>query len=120
MGIERNREMSALGTRLLKLEIDGDEVTAQISKSAITSGKKDSDFISFAEAAAGGGRIYKLNFIAVQDPEAGSLWDQVWANAGSTVAGTLMPYGNAAPSATQPHYTFNAVISEPDGDLLGG
>lgn len=109
-----------MGTRLLTIEVDGTDYTAEVSKAVITSAEADSDFVTFADAAAGGAREYRLNFIGVQDAVADSLWDQVWTNAGSTVTCTLAPYGNATPSATQPHYTFDAVITEPDGDFLGG
>ena len=112
--------MAALGTRLLKLSIGGTDYTAQVSKAVITSGDADSDFTSFADAAAGGAREYRLEFTGVQDTATASLWDKVWTSAGTTVAGILMPSGNAAASATQPHYTFNAVITEPDGDFIGG
>lgn len=112
--------MSGIGTRLLKIEIGGTEYTAQVSKAVLTSGPSDSDFVTFADAAAGGARDYKLNFIAVQDAAAGTLWTEVFTNAGDTVACTLMPYGNATPSAGEPHFEFDAVISEPDGDFIGG
>lgn len=109
-----------LGTRLLKLEIDGNPVTAQVSKSVITSAESDSDFVTFADAAAGGARQYTLEFTAVQDTTTDTIWDQIWSAAGTTVTGTLMPYGNAVASPTEPHYDFSAVITEPDGDFLGG
>lgn len=112
--------MAALGTRLLKIEVDGTDYTAQVSKAVITSGESDSDFITFADAAAGGGREYRLEFTAVQDAATGTLWDEVFTNAGDTVPFTLMPYGNAVPSATEPHFEGNATITEPDGDFIGG
>lgn len=111
--------MGQLGTRKLKIEIDGTEHTAEVSKAVVTSGESDSDFLTFAGAAAGG-RAYKLNIVGVQDAANGSLWREVWDNAGDEVPVTLMPYGNAVPSATEPHYTATATISEPDGDFLGG
>lgn len=112
--------MAALGTRLLTIEIGGSEFTAQVSKAVIVSGESDSDFVSFEDAASGGAREYRLEFTAVQDMETGSLWDEVWTSAGSSVACVLAPYGNAAASTTQPHYTFNATVTEPDGDFIGG
>lgn len=112
--------MAGLGTRLLKLEIGTSEVTAQVSRAVITSGESDSDFVSFADAAAGGARQYNLEFTAVQDTETGTIWDQIWSSAGSEVSCTLMPHGNDEPSTSQPHYTFTAVVTEPDGDFLGG
>lgn len=112
--------MAAIGTRLLKMEIDGVEYSAQVSVGKITSGESDSDFVTFADAAAGGAREYRLEFTAVQDAATGSLWREVFDNAGDTIPFTLMPYGNATPSVAEPHFEGNAVISEPDGDFLGG
>lgn len=112
--------MAGVGTRLLKLEIDGEEVSAQVSRAVITTGEADSDFVTFAQAAAGGARQYNLEMTAVQDPVTDTVWDKVWTAAGTTVPCTLMLYGNATPSVGQPHYEFEAVIAEPDGDFIGG
>lgn len=112
--------MAALGTRSLVLTIGGTDYTAQVSKAVITSGEADSDFTTFSAAAAGGSREYRLEFTAVQDLATSTLWDKVWTAAGTSVAFILKPYGNATASATQPHYTGNATITEPDGDFIGG
>lgn len=112
--------MTALGTRKLVLNIDSNDVTAQVSNARFTSAAADSDFVSFADAAAGGARAYKLEGTTVQDTAADTVWDQIWSNAGADVAGVLQPYGSAAAAPSTPHYTFNATIEEPDGDLLGG
>lgn len=112
--------MAALGTRSLVVTIGSTDYTAQVSNCRIVSGAADSDFVSFANAAAGGSRVYRLAFTAVQDPATGTLWDQMWANAGSTVAVIVKPAGGTTASPTQPHFTGNVVITEPDGDLLGG
>jgi hypothetical protein len=113
--------MVALGTRLLTLDIDGTPFTAQVSNVRITSSAADSDFVSFADAANGGGRLYKLAMTAVQDPATGTLWDLVWTSVGDTVPFTLMPAGGSVtPTEAQPHFVGNAVVAEPDGDLLGG
>lgn len=112
--------MTALGTRLLTLTIGGDDYTAEISNCRITAGDSGADFVSFADAAAGGAREYNLAFTAVQDPAADTIWDLVWTQAGSTVAAVIAPAGGATPSPTQPHFTGNVVIAEPDGDILGG
>lgn len=111
--------MAGIGTRKLKIEIDGTEHTAEVSKAVVTSGESDSDFLTFAGAASGG-RAYKLNIVAVQDAASGSLWREVWDNAGTEVPVTSMPYGNAVPTAAEPHFTMNATIQEPDGDFIGG
>lgn len=113
--------MAALGTRLLKIKIGAVEFTADVSKCEITSAAADSDFTSFADAAAGGAREYALEFTARQDLTTGTLWRNVWANAGSTVAVKVAPYGNtAAATVAEPHFSGNVTITEPDGTLIGG
>lgn len=112
--------MAAIGTRLLKISVDGTDYTAQVSAARVTSGESDTDFVTFADAASGGAREYRLEFTTVQDAEVGTLWDEVFSNAGDTVPIVIMPYGNVTASPQQPHFTASAVISEPDGDLIGG
>lgn len=112
--------MAGVGTRLLTLEVDGDSATDQVSVAKITTGAADSDFVTFAQAAAGGSRQYNLEVTAVQDMVAGTLWDLIWSAPGSEVAFRIAPYGNLVASPTQPHYTGTAVVAEPDGDFIGG
>lgn len=112
--------MAGIGTRLLTITIDSIDYTAAVSKCVITSNDAGSDFTTFADAAAGGAREYRLEFTAVQDSVTDSLWDQVWSHAGESLACELAPYGNATPSVSEPHYTFNATVTEPDGNFIGG
>lgn len=92
--------MTALGTRSLTLTIGGDDYTAEVSNCRLTAGEADGGFLSFAAAAAGGSREYKLAFTAVQDPAADTIWDLVWSQAGSTVAAIIKPAGGMTPSAS--------------------
>lgn len=112
--------MAAIGTRKLTLTIDGDEVAPEVSVAAVRSAETDSDFVTFADAAAGGGRTYVLGLTIAQDAAAGSLWSQIWDNAGTEVPVLVRPYGNAVATAAEPHFSGDVVISEPDGDLIGG
>ncbi len=111
--------MAFAGTRLLKIKIGAAEYNATISSAKITAEDTDSDFTSFADAAAGGGRTYKLVFTAAADYAASTLWDQVFTAAGTTVACVLNPYGVTTFAAATPGFSFNAVIPEPDGDFIG-
>lgn len=111
--------MSFAGTRLLKIKIGATEYNASLSSVKIVSGDSDSDFVTFADAAAGGGRTYKLQFTAAADYAASTLWDQVFSNAGTSVACVLNPYGVATFTAANPGFSFNAVITEPNGDFIG-
>jgi hypothetical protein len=112
--------MAALGTRLLKVKIGTTEYTADVSKCEIQSAAADSDFTSFADAAAGGAREYRLALVLKQDLATSTLWRLIWASAGTSVAVKVNPYGNATATATEPHYTGNVTITEPDGVLIGG
>lgn len=112
--------MARISGRLLTLEIDGVDYADQVSKAVITSGESDSDFTTFADAAAGGARQYTLDLNMAQDLAAGALLREVIDNVGDTVPFTMAPYGNETPSVGQPHIEGNAVISEPDGDFIGG
>ena len=112
--------MTALGTKSLKIKVGTTEYTASCSRVEITSSEADSDFVSFADAAAGGAREYALEFEAVQDLDTTTLWNYVWANPGTTVAVKVNPSGVTTATATQPIYTGNVTISEPDGTMIGG
>lgn len=111
--------MAALGTRTLQLSVGGTEYNTQIFSCDISSEAADDSEVTYAEAAAGGGRVYTLNFTAVQDMATTTLWDKVWSQAGTSVAVIVKPYGGTA-SATTPHYSGNVTIVEPDGVLIGG
>lgn len=112
--------MAALGTRLLKFKVGTTEHTAEISRCEIVAGAADSDFTSFADAATGGAREYALELTMKQDLAATTLWRYIWAQAGQSLGVKVNPYGNATASATEPHYSGNVTITEPDGVLIGG
>lgn len=112
--------MSKISGRLLTLEIDSVDYSSQVSSAAIESAEADSDFLSFADAAAGGSRDYTLTMTVAQDLAAGTLLREVIDNVGDTVPFVLAPYGNAVATAGEPHVVGNAVISEPDGVIVGG
>lgn len=113
--------MAALGTRLLTFSIDGDDSTAQVSNVTITPEDADSDFTSFADAAAGGAIDWHLTGTATQDMATDSVWDKIWTASGTTVPVIIKPAGGTTASPTQPHFTGNVVIKVPTGSpMLGG
>jgi hypothetical protein len=112
--------MAFVNKRSLTIRIGTTEYNAQANKAVITSNPTESDFVSFADANAGGGKDYALELSLAQDMAVGTLWRSIWDSSGTTVACILRPYGNAVATAAQPHLTFSAVISEPEGDFLGG
>lgn len=112
--------MAKIGGRLLTLEVDNTDHSGEVSKAAVTSAEAESDFTSFEDARSGGGRDYKLALTIAQDAAAGSLWSEIYDNVGDTVPYVIAPYGNATPTPAEPHFGGNAIISEPDGDFIGG
>lgn len=112
--------MAALTARSLKIEIDAVERYAEVFAATVEADDADADSVTFKEAAEGGARAYTLNITMTQDMASSSLWSSIWDEAGADVPVTLMPYGNEAPSVTQPHFTMTASIREPNGTLMGG
>jgi len=115
--------MAALGTRALVLRIGSTDYSDAVSDVRVKSDEDDADFVSFAAAAAGGARKYILALTLVQDTAATSLWYFMWDSAGTTQTVEVWPNGrpiSGTATATQPKVTCSAVVSEPNGDLLGG
>ena len=112
--------MAAIGARKLIIDIDGTEYQAEVTSADISGAEADSDTVTYAEANSGGGRDYALNITLLQDAATGTLWSEIFDNAGADAAVTLIFYGNETASTEQPHFTTTATISEPDGVLLGG
>lgn len=113
--------MAALTARTLTITVAAVEYSAQVFTAEVESAAADSDDVTYAEAAAGGGRVYQLNLKMYQDLAAATgLWDKIWSASGTDVAVVMKPYGNAAASVSQPHYTMTANVREPDGVLIGG
>lgn len=111
--------MARVTPRLISLEVETTDRSDEVSKAVITSNPADADFMSFLESRSGGSREYSLDMVIAQDHASGTLWDLIWTGAGTLVTGTYAPYGNEVASAAQPHYDFEAKVSEPDGDFLG-
>jgi len=111
---------TVIGTRKTILKVGGTDFSDSVSTVAITTGEKDSDFMSFAEALAGGAREYHLKLKIRQDTAAAALWYYIWASLGSDVAVEFWPNGGTVPSATTPKVSGTVTVMEPNGELLGG
>jgi hypothetical protein len=115
--------MPDVNKRHLVLIVDSAEYTDSVSTAKITSAETDSDFVSFEQAAAGGGRDYFLAMTLKQNTTAASLWDVIFTQGGEDLDFELWPNGmpvDTIPTATQPQFTGTATVKDPDGDLLGG
>lgn len=114
--------MPDVGTRALVLEVDSIDFTDSVKKATIRSAETDSDFMSFADAAAGGARDYSLALTLKQNTTVDSLWDYIWSHSGEDVAVVFWPNGDngGTADATHPKFTGTVTITDPDGDVLGG
>jgi hypothetical protein len=112
--------MPVIGTRKTVIKLAAVDYSAQVSEATIVSGDKDTDFMSFAEALAGGKRDYSLKMTIRQDTAAAALWYFIYAQVGASVAVSYWPNGGTVRSATTPEITGTVTVTEPDGDYLGG
>jgi hypothetical protein len=112
--------MAALTGRSLKISVGATDYEAQVFAATVEADDAESDNVTFAEAAAGGGRVYVLKITMTQDMAASTLWSKIWDAAGTDVTVLMKPYGNTSASASQPHFTMTATVSEPNGVLFGG
>lgn len=118
--------MSAVSPRLLVLELGatGAETdrSAELSKIEFHSAEADVEEVTFEEARAGGARDYTAQLTIRQDHATGTLWREIWDNAGSTLSGIYNPHGPAVtvPTAELPFFGIKAVVSEPEGLFMGG
>lgn len=111
--------MARVTPRLISLKVGAVDRSDEISTFTINAGAADNAFVTFADAKNGGKRDYTASLRVAQDHASATLWDLVWTLPGSEIAGIYAPHGNAVPSVLQPHFTFTAIVSEPDGTLLG-
>jgi hypothetical protein len=102
----------------LKLGTPAVDHYADITSYTLTNEEADSDVITFADVENGGGRQELLNLTAIQSLATGSFWRMVWEKTGTDAAFTLAPYGNATPTANQPHIVGTVTIG-PRPDLGG-
>jgi hypothetical protein len=105
-----------LGTRALTLSVDGVSRTADVSACRLVSVPLGSR----APLGEPDAREYHLVGVAAQDVAAGSLWDLVWDHVNELVDVEIRPAGGTVISATQPAFSGQVWITEPEGDLLGG
>ncbi len=111
--------MAALTGRFLKITVAATEYDTQVFECVVVGKDADASNVTFKEASEGGGRDYVAKIKLTQDQAASTLWTLMWDSPGTDVAVVLKPYGNAVPTASQPHWSFSCTIKEAD-DLFGG
>ena len=73
-------------------------------------GDAPGDVRTFCEVSVG--KQWTLTLEGITSGDSASLYRILWDNYGTEVAFTIAPYGNASPSATQPHYKGTVVFNE--------
>lgn len=94
----------------LSLTFGTQEINTEATNVLLTNEEADGDAVTFAEVANGDAVQWYIEMTATSDYGDGSLWSFLWDNVGTDVAFTFKPYGNAAASVTQPHFTGNATV----------
>lgn len=94
----------------LSLTIDGEEVNVEATSVTLENEEADTDAVTFAELGSGNPVQWFFTITAVADYGTGSLWTNLWDNAGSEVPFVFKPYGNSTATTAQPHFTGDAVI----------
>lgn len=102
----------------LTLTIGGVDYYADLTTAQIENEDADTDVVTFADAATGGGRQYFFTISAIQSLDPQSFWRMVWNNTGNTVAYRYAPFQNATPSDSQPHFTGQLILGDPG--TIGG
>lgn len=101
----------------LSIKVGATEYNGHIKDARFENEDEDASFKTFASAATGDGR-WMFRGTAFQSFKTASFWRYAWDNAGSTATITLAPYGNATPTADEPHFTATATIGRKPN--LGG
>lgn len=109
--------MSILTTRVTHFSVDGIEFGGQASAATIKS--KANAWRPLNSLVAD--FDYTIDVTAGQDLSAASLWSVIFTQAGQLVPIVLKPYGNIdAPTADKPWVSTTAIVTQPEGDLIGG
>lgn len=112
--------MSALSPKKCKIEVGEDSYTADITSWKFSAADADSDVTTFAEADAGGSKDITWSPTIIQDDAVASFWSFVYDHPGEDCTITVMPHGNATPTAAEPHWTATGTVPRFDGDFMGG
>lgn len=90
----------------LSLMVDSVEYRMDLTSVVLQNEEADDDATTFADLDDGGALQWFFEIEAVSDYNDNTFWSLLWDEAGTTdVAFVFKPYGNATPSATQPHFT---------------
>lgn len=102
----------------LNFTVDGVQFNADGTAVVMDNEDGDTDSQTFVELLDGTPVQWFFQLTAITDLASTSFHTMLWDNAGDDVAFVYKPYGNAVPSADQPHYTGTCTI--PKKPPVGG
>lgn len=98
----------------LSLTFESQEINLEATSVVLQNEEADSDAVTFAEVSSGAAVQWFFEITATSDYGDASFWTLLWDNSGADVPFVFKPYGNAAPTTAQPHFTGTAtVVSKP-------
>lgn len=114
--------MAHAKSRLIYLfDSTGTDVSGDISNFTVEAADAEGAFNSYSKGRAGGDKDYVARFTIPQDYTAESLWNTMATQQGTTWTGYYTTDVNDLDlvSATAVAYEFNAIVSIPNGVVLG-
>lgn len=87
-----------------------DEWKCELLAVVLQNEEADSDVTTFCDLDEGGARQWFIEGEGLSNYGPDSLWTFLWDNAGQDVEFKLAPYGNATPTAAQPHWTGTVTV----------
>lgn len=105
--ITRNQRI--LGNKLA-LTVDGTDYWADVAEYELGAETKDSDAVTYADAAAGATQKYKLKIKAIQSTAVGSFWRKLWDSVGKECNFIIAPHANKIAASGKPHFTTSGKV----------
>lgn len=115
--------MAQRKSRLIYLfDSTGTDVSGEVQNFTIEAADADGAFLSYAKAREGGDKDYVAKFTIPQDYSTGSMWTTMVTEKGNTWTGYYTTDVDELDdlSATAVAFEFNAIVSIPNGVVLGG
>lgn len=115
--------MTASKARLVYLfDNAGVDVSSKFSNFTIEAADADGAFLSYSKAREGGDKDYVMKVTIEQDYSTDSIWNTMVSQVGTTWTGyyTTDVTDMDDVSATKPAFEINAIVSIPNGVVLGG
>lgn len=97
----------------LSLTFGAVEVACVTSTAVLDNEDAPAELVTFADVIAGNDRRWFFTLTGYPDYSSGTFWSLLWETPAFTpIAYVFKPYGNATPTAAEPHFTGQAVVDQ--------